>query len=122
MLRRSLAAALVMFVITGYILAEDIQGLITKVDGDKITVKTFDKDKKSTEKTYTLSKDAKITKAGKTKDDEPTKLSKSELTELVKKGFKIKDKTVEGARAKITVEKDEVTAIQVGGGQRKKKE
>jgi len=122
MLRRSLAAALVMFVITGFVLAEDITGLIVKVDGDKITVKTRDKDKKSTEKEYKLSKEVKITKAGKTKDDEPTKLSKDELSELAKKGFKIKDKTVEGVMAKITTKDDEVTAITVGGRGGKKKD
>jgi hypothetical protein len=123
MLRRSLASALVMFVIAGFVLAEDISGLITKVDGDKVTVKTRDKDKKSTEKTYTLSKDVKITKAGKTKDDEPTKLSKDELSELAKKGFKFKDKTVEGVFAKITTKDDEVTEIKLGGGfVRKKKD
>jgi hypothetical protein len=121
MLRRSLAAALVMFVITGFVLAEDINGLIIKVDGNKITVKARDKDKNSTEKEYTLSKDVKITKAGKTKDDEPTKLSKDELADLAKKGFKIKDKTIDGVFAKITTKDDEVTEIKVGGGFRKKK-
>jgi hypothetical protein len=122
MLRRSLAAALVMFVITGFVLAEDIRGLIVKVDGDKITVKSRNKDKETVEKTYTLSKDVKITKAGKTKDDEPTKLTKDELKDLAKKTTKIGDKDVEGVFAQITIKDDEATEIKVGAGRRPKKE
>jgi len=119
MLRRSLAAALVMFVITGFVLAEDIRGLIVKVDGDKITVKSRNKDKETVEKTYTLSKDVKITKAGKTKDDEPTKLTKDELKDLSKKTIKIGDKDVEGVFATITIKDDEATEIKVGLARKK---
>lgn len=124
MLRRSLAAAFVLFAVGGVLIAGEVNGLITKIDGDKITVKTRGKKgEKGEEKEYTLASKYTITKAGK-KDDKPTELTKSELEKIIDKGFKFKDKEIKGASAKITTDDDgKVTAIEVRGfGGRPKKD
>lgn len=129
MLRRSLGAALVLFVVGGFVLAETYQGLITKLDDKEVTIKTRGKKKgeKGKEYTFKVSKDVKIQKAGKSKDDEPTSVSLSDVKKMIDKGVKVKgqDDPIKGVRGKIETtgegDKETATTITVGGGRRKGK-
>jgi hypothetical protein len=126
MFRRSLGAALVLLAVGSFVLAETYQGLITKLDKDSVTIKTRGKKKgeKGKEMTFKVNNKTKLQKAGK-KGDEPTTISASDLKDLIKKGVKRKDKTIEGAPGKIETtgegDKETATTITVGGGKRAKK-
>jgi hypothetical protein len=120
MLRRSVGAALVLFVLGGFVLAETYRGLITKMTDKEVTIKVAKKGEKPKEMTFKVSKDTKIQKAGK-KGSEPETLTVSDLQKLIKKGFKPKgkDETIEGVRGRIETEGEgdsaTVKTITVGG-------
>jgi len=119
MFRRYMGAMLVMFLVGGLALAGEYTGLITKYEDGKITVRTFGKKGKGKEMTLKVTKDAKMTKAGKEKDDEPTKISAKQLNEAIEKGFEIKGKEIKGVIGRVTTKgegaDEEVIAIQIGG-------
>jgi hypothetical protein len=106
--------------------AAEMTGLITKIEGNKIHFKEGKKgeDKKfefGDEKTYTVAKDVKVTKASFKKDTEPTALEGGLKNELFTK------MSEKGVFARITTNDDtkEVTAISVfafGGKGKKKKD
>jgi hypothetical protein len=127
MLRRSLGAALVLFVLGSFVLAETYQGVfVSKIEDGKVTFKS--PGKKGKEMTVKLSKDVKYTKAGK-KGAEPTTLKVDEVQELIKKGTKFgkkgEEKTIEAIRATVKTEgegdKEEVVSVEIGGGKGKGK-
>jgi hypothetical protein len=102
MLHRGLSAALVLFVLGGFLLAGTYTGLVTKVEDGKITVKTFKKGEEPTEKTFKVSKDVKITKK-KSKDDEGEAVKVEDFTKAVEKAAKGEGK-FKGVFAKIETE------------------
>ena len=70
MLRKLVCAMFVLTVSIGFLAAEEIRGVITKVDGDKITVQKYKKGEKGKQGekdgepvVITVGKDAKIAKA-----------------------------------------------------------
>jgi hypothetical protein len=61
MLRKVIAASLVLVLSVGVVLAEQIRGVITKVEGNKITfVERKGKGQKGEEQTLTAAKDVKV--------------------------------------------------------------
>lgn len=127
MLRRGLAAGLVMFVIAGIVIAGTYNGTVTKVekDGDKVTkvtiiVKKDKKDKTGEEKTFNV-KDLKINlKSGKKGAD----LKESNLDDLLKAIDESKGK-VKGVQATIETDgegdKEVVSKLNYGVKKAKKK-
>jgi hypothetical protein len=124
MLRRSLAAGLVMFVIGGFVLAETYRGTITSLTKDevKITVRKDKEDKEGTPKTFKVAKDVKIQKSA-GKDKEATDAKMEDLTKAVEKAVKA-DKGPKGVIATIETQGsgDKETATKItfrAGGKRK---
>lgn len=98
------------------VLAEEFGGMISKVEGNKITVKTRGKDKGAgEEKTLTVADNVKVFKGvfnGETK--------KFEKGDALADGLK-SEVFSKGAFARITTDADnKVTEIIVGGGRKKK--
>jgi hypothetical protein len=92
--------------------------VITKVGDDEITVNVRKKgEKKTTAKTFKVSKDTKVMKR-KGKDD-TEKSSLSDLKAAVSKAAKGKGK-VKGVFAKIEVDDGKATEITYGGGRKGK--
>src|SRR5262245_54794448 len=124
MLRRMLSAAAVLFVLAGFVFAETYNGIITKIDKDEIKINVRKKGEKGKgeEKTFKVSKDVKISKKGKTKDDEPTSVSVADFTKAVEKAA---DSKAKGVFASIETEgdgaKETVTKITYGGGKKRDK-
>src|SRR5262245_22206474 len=103
MFRRSVAAAVVLFVVGGFVLAETYTGLITKLEKDKVTVKVRKKgEKKGKEMTFKVNKDTKIQKFVK-KGEDPETISISDVQKLIDKGYKPKgkDEAIKGVFGKI---------------------
>src|SRR3954447_16017115 len=101
MLGRCVGAAVVLFILGGFVVAETYRGVITSLDKSEVKVKVFKKgSKKGEEKTFKIGKDAKFAKAGKTKDDEATSLTASEAAKHVEKAASGKGR-IKGAFAEI---------------------
>jgi hypothetical protein len=118
MLRRCLAAAVVVMFIGGFVAAETLRGVVTSLKDDEIKI-TVGKKKGSEgeEKTFKVSKDVKITMKG--KGGEAKELTVEKASKFVEKvAEKSKDK---GVRAEIEVNDGAVTKISFGGGKGKKK-
>jgi hypothetical protein len=120
MLRKVVSAAVVMVLCVGVTLAEEIRGLITKVEGDKVTfteMKGFGKNaEKGETKTLPVAKDVKVVK-GKFNPD--TKAIES--GEAIEGGLKNKMFTEIGEKgvfATIVTDKDNkhITEIRAFGG------
>ena len=108
MLHRILGALAVVVAVGGFVLADETVGRITKVEDGSITVTTFSKKRgeKGEEKTFKVSKDVKVSRAG-GKDKEDVKLTLDELKTATK---------VTTVIATITHDGDVGSAIKVGGG------
>jgi hypothetical protein len=121
MVRRFIVAFVVMAFSVGILSAAEMIGVITKVDGSKITFKEGKKGDSGFEfgaaKTYTVAKDAKILKGGFKKDAEPTKLEGGLSNDM------FKNLPEKGLFARVvTNDKNEVTEIRTFGfGKGKKK-
>jgi hypothetical protein len=120
MLRRCVSAALVLFVIGGFVLAGEYTALITKIDKDEAKVKVFKKgDREGVEKTFKVSKDVKVMRR-KGKDTEPETSSISDVEKAIEKS------KAKGVFARIETEgegtKEMVTKITYGARKGKKKE
>jgi hypothetical protein len=106
MLRRCLSAALVLFVVGGFVLAETYNGTITSLTKDevKITVKKDKKDKKGTEMTIKLGKDVKyMTQKGKDEAVDTTAEKAVKMVEKATKGHRAKVETTgEGDKEVVT--------------------
>ena len=61
MLRRSLAAVVVVLVVGSFVFAETVRGIVTKISDSEveITVRKDKEDKEGTKKTYKITKDTK---------------------------------------------------------------
>jgi hypothetical protein len=125
MLRRCVSAALVLFVIGGFVVAGTYRGVITSYKDKKIEVTVFKKKGEDPEKmTFKVSKDVQIYKS-KGKDAEPEKSSIEDLSKAVEKASKGKGK-MKGVFATIETEgegdKEKATKITTFsfGGKKKK--
>jgi len=123
MLRKFVFGFVVVAFSVGVLSAAEMTGIITKVDGSKITFKEakkgddgkFIKGEYGTAKELTVVKDAKVMKGAK-KGEEPTALSGGLTNDMFKN---IGEK---GVRARITTnDSDMVTEIVILGGKGKKK-
>jgi hypothetical protein len=118
MLRKMLCGVFVLAV-TGMVFAEEFTGMITKVDGDKVTVQKTKKGKAEGDPvTMTVSKDCKVVKG---KLNKETK--KVEAGESLEGGLKNALFTTIGEKgipARITAEGTTVSEIIVMGGKKKK--
>ncbi len=116
MLRKFVFAFVLVAFSVGVLSAAELTGVITKVDGSKITFKEGKKGEYKEAKTYTVAKDAKVMKGGK-KGAEPTALTGG----LTNNMFKSLD-SEKGDRARITTnDAGQVTEILIMGGKGKKK-
>ena len=125
MLRKVVCAAFVLVLCVGFTLADEIGALITKVDGDKVTItemKGFGKDaEKGKTMTLPVAKDAKVVKGKFNKET-----MKMEAGEAIEGGLKDKMFTEigeKGVRATVITDKDNktITEIRAGGGRGGKK-
>jgi len=116
MLRKCVFAFVLVVFSVGVLSAAELTGIITKVEGNKITFKEGKKGELKEAKTYTVTKDAKVTKKGK-KGAEPTAVTGGLTHDM----FKTID-AEKGVRAMITTDtNDRVTEIVVLGGKGGKK-
>jgi hypothetical protein len=140
MLRRTVGAALVLFVLGTFVLAGEYNGLITELKKDSVTITVFKKGAKKGEKgkgekkTFKVTKDTKFQRAGGKKDAEPKSITAEDVTKAIEKGFpkgKDSDERIKAAFGKIetTGEGDKETATSItirtfgkGGGKKKKKD
>jgi hypothetical protein len=129
MLRRGLSAALVMFVVGGFLLAGTHRGVITKIEDGKVTMKTFKKgDKEGTDKTFKISKDAKFIIKAKDKDGEDKEVKLEDVKERLAKAKESKrGRGAAFATVETTGDGDDetITKITFGGrgkGGKKKKD
>jgi len=126
MFRRSLASALVLFVLGSFVLAETYTGLITELKKDSVTISIRKKGEKGEKKTFKVSKDTKLKKAAK-KGEDATDVSADDINKAIEKGIKIKgkDDPIKGVFGKIetsgTGDDEAATSITVGGGRRPSK-
>jgi len=112
MLRRSFVAALVLFVLGGFVLAETVRGVITAIEGDKIKVTVRKKGEKEGEpKEFTISDKTEFHKA-KSKDDSE-KVTKEDAIKAIKAAKK-------GAAASLEVEDGKVSKITFFSARKKK--
>jgi hypothetical protein len=130
MIRKLFCAVVVMTVAVGFVLADEFQGAITKIDGDKVTVqkmkgkgkgKGAKAEKDGDPVTMSIAKDAKIVKG---KFDMEAK--KMVAGDAIEGGLKHEmfSKVSEDmpVMATITTDADNksITTIMVGGGKKKK--
>jgi hypothetical protein len=91
---------------------------ITKIDGDKVTVKMKDKDDKEVEATWTLAKDAKILR-GKDFDKEVSVENLSKLLDKAKKGVRTVSITTDGKDTAKFEDKQMIKEAKLKGGKKK---
>jgi hypothetical protein len=117
MLRRCLAAAVVLMFIGGFVAAETLRGVITSLKDDEIKI-TVGKKKGEAgeEKTFKVAKDVKITRKG--KDGETKEMTVEKASKAVEKAAESK---LKGLPASIDVEDGKVTKITFGGRGKKGK-
>jgi hypothetical protein len=117
MLRRSVCAAVVALVLGGFVLAETINVVITKIEGDKVTgnIREKGKKEKGAEKSFTLTDKTEFLRR-KGKDAEPEKASKDDLLKAAEKN---KEK---GLNATLDVDGTKINKITFGGRGGKKKD
>lgn len=113
LLKISAGFAAMALVVVGSVLADELLGVISKVDveGKKITVIEKDTDKEI---------EVKIT--GETKQVSKKGEAEVDLEKLETYVKKVQDAGKKGVQAKITHEKGVASKIQITGGQRKKKD
>ena len=119
MFRKVLAAVVVLAVCVGFVVAEDIRGVITKVEGGKVTFHkiTFDKDTKKIDKgeaqTLSVAENVKVSKGKFNKDTK-----KLEAGDALEGGLKNEIFTKideKGVGATVTTTDGKITEIIVGG-------
>jgi hypothetical protein len=124
MVRKMFCAMVVMFLGIGFVAAAELNGVITKVDGNKITFQEMTKAKKGAKsekvgdaKVFTVAKDAKIVGSKFDKDAKKTVEGDEIKGGLTNEMFtKIGEA---GVNATITYEGDTVSKILVRGGKKK---
>jgi hypothetical protein len=120
MLRRSLAAVVVVLVVGSFVFAETVRGIVTKVSDSEveITVRKDKEDKEGTKKTYKITKDTKfMIKKGK---DDAKESSLGDITKAVETA--VEKSKAKGQFATLEVEDGKVTKYTaMGGGKGKNK-
>jgi hypothetical protein len=128
MLRRCVSAAVVLFVLGSFVVAETYRGALVKIEDGKVTIRSRSKeDKKGTEKTFKIAKDVKYILKAKDKDGEDKEVKLEDVKSLIEKAGK--DKGGKGRRggAFATIETtgegdaETVTKVTIGGGRGKGK-
>ena len=119
MLRKVIAASFVLVLSVGVLFAEELRGVITKVDGNKITfVEIKGKGQKGDEQTLTAAKNVKVVKGKFNKDTKSVEAGDELEGGLNHKMFSnISEK---GVRALIVTEGKKITEIRVFGRGKKK--
>lgn len=113
-MRKFVAMAVVMVACLSVAFAEDFQGVIKKVDGDKVTVTKMKKKEAAGDVVVTVTKDTKITK-GKFNPD----TKKAEAGDALEGGLK-NEAVKEGANVRVsTDDAGKATSIMVMGGKKK---
>src|SRR6478672_9418759 len=115
MLRRSLAAVVVVLVVGSFVFAETVRGIVTKISDSEveITVRKDKEDKEGTKKTYKITKDTKFFVGAKKKGDEPKESSLGDITKAVEKAAAA-EKGPKGQIATLEVEDGKVTKYTSG--------
>jgi len=128
MLRRSVGAMLVLFVLGTFVLADTVRGVITKTDLKDgvgtitVNVRKDRKDKEGTDKTFKITSKTKFYRGG-GKDKEAKQIKDydgDKLAAAVTKAAKA-EKGPKGIRASLDVDGEDVTKITIAGGGRGKK-
>ena len=119
MLRKVIAASLVLVLSVGVVFADEIRGVITKVEGNKVTFAPTKKGEKGAEQTLPVAKDLKVSRW---KFDKETK--KAESVGAIEEGLKHKmfsNIGEKGIRATIVTDADNknITEIRVFGKRNK---
>jgi len=123
MLRRSLAAVVVMCFVGSLVVAGTYNGIVTKLSDKEVEVKVFkDKeDKEGTVKKFKVNKDTTFFQ-GQGKDKDPKESSLGDSTKAVETA--VEKSKQKGARAKIETkgegDAEVVTKITIQGGGKKK--
>ena len=118
MLRRVVGAAVVLALCVGIAVADEIQAIITKVEGDKVTFNEVKGKEKGAEKTLPVVDNVKVVKGKFNKDTK-----KFEAGDAISDGLKSELFTKigeKGVQATIVTEDSKITEIRVGGRGRKK--
>ena len=119
MLSRCMGAAVVLFLLGSFVIGETYRGSLVKIEDGKITVKVRSKeDRKGSDKTFKLSKDAKFVQKAKSKDEEDKEIKLEDVKSLIEKaskggkgrrgGFATVETTGEG-------DAESVTKVTIGG-------
>jgi hypothetical protein len=121
MLRKVIAASFVLVLSVGVVFADEIRGVITKVDGNKITfAETKGKGQKGDEQTLTTTKDVKVVKGKFNKESKTVEAGDEIEGGLTSKTFtNISEK---GVRALIVTKDNKITEIRVMQGRGGKKD
>jgi hypothetical protein len=127
MFRKVLASLVVLVVCVGFSLAEEIRGVITKVDGGKVTfakITGFDKDTKTVKKddpqTLPVADNVKVSKGKFNKDTK--KLEAGDALEGGLKNEVFTNIGEKGVGATVVTNDGKITEIIVGGFGKKKKD
>lgn len=119
MFRRLVCAMFVLALTVGITLAAEMRGVITKVEGDKITFAEMKGKEKGPAKSYTVADNVKVFKGTYNKDTKKVEVGDAIAGGLKAQAFsKIGEKGV-GAMI-VTDASDKVTEIRVTGGKKKK--
>lgn len=120
MLRKVIAASFVLVLSVGVMFADELRGVITKVDGNKITFAERKGKEKGEEQTFTAAKDVKVVNGKFNKDTKSVEAGDELEGGLKHKMFtNISEK---GVRAMIVTDGKKITEIRVFKGRGKKKE
>jgi hypothetical protein len=120
MLRKVLAASLVLVLGAGIAFADEIRAVITKVEGNKITFATRKKGQKGEEQTLTAAKDVKVVKGKFNK--ETKKVEAGDDIEGGLKGKAFSNIGEKGLPALIVTDGNKITEIRITPRRAKKKD
>src|SRR5207244_201850 len=116
MLRRSLAAVVVVLAIGSFVFAETVRGIVTKVTDSEVTinVKKDKDDKEGTEKKFKVTKDTKFFVGAKKKGEEAKESSLGDITKAVETA--VEKSKAKGQFATLEVEDGKITKYTSGFG------
>jgi hypothetical protein len=115
MLRRYVSAAVVLFLVGGFVLADTVRGLITAASDKEVTINVREKGKKGKgeAKTFTVSKDTKVLRR-KGKDTEPADATIDDLKKAIQKARAGGKR--QGVPGAVESDGEKATKITFGGG------
>src|SRR5262249_50657660 len=120
MLRRSLAAVVVVLVVGSFVFAETVRGIVTKISDSEvtITVRKDKDDKEGTEKKFKITKDTKFY-AIKKGEKEAKESSLGDITKAVETA--VEKSKAKGQFATLEVDDGKVTKYTAGFGKKRDK-